>query len=141
MNDPLFASQAPPPRYLLESDSSDEEGQGEYPYRTPTSSSSRSRIAAPEPEPIIEISWESGEKTVSEASNVLIGIGQSGRYIARKLGRSKEKAALRIGRGAEQVGKGWILQKSLLVQIEEADGGAAWAIANALLSHIQADKW
>jgi hypothetical protein len=123
MNDPGSALQAPPPRYLLESDSSDEEGQGEY-----ADSSSRRRT---QPQPVAEarIEWTI-ERARDNVSEMVIGIGQAGRYLKRKMGQGAD--AMKVLHGSAQVGTGSLKEGCLLVLLDDAEGEDAWTIAKSV---------
>ena len=134
MNDPSAAFYAPPPRYLLESDSSDEEGQGDYagshPHHAIGSSSKSTPLAA------AVAGWDSS-KAISHA---IVGVGQAGRYLYRKFGLSGQD-------GAEvQLNKrpaGIIVLKAgcAVISLEEQDGAEAWAVLRALVDAVTAEKW
>ena len=135
MNDPTAVISAPPPRYLLESDSSDEEGQGEY-----AASSSR-RGARSKSSPEVRINWE-GAEAQKGLKEVVIGIGQSGRYLRRKTGgKGSEKAAVTLTLGGEEVGRGWVIEGMVLMLLEEAEGDEAWRIVEKVTAEVKAERW
>ena len=130
MNDALSPLRAPPPRYLLESDSSDEEGQGAY----PSSSRKPARIA---PSHTVQINLNS--KT-SEFALALVAMGQVGRYVIRKGGAGKVVGEVRTG--DEVIGRFYEADGGIVVVMEERDGGeATFAIAGRLLRTIRARSW
>ncbi|ORX40648.1 hypothetical protein BD324DRAFT_611632 [Kockovaella imperatae] len=130
MNDPLSPLTVPPPRYLLESDSSDEEGQGSYlASRLKTASASV---------PSFSIQWADAE---SSFDTVVVSTGQAGKYIARKAGASSP--CLTMLMDSEVMGHGYRCAQDLIIvlddEIDEAQP-AVWEGANALLG-VQANKW
>jgi len=145
MNDPLSPLTAPPPRYLLESDSSDEEGQGFYP-----SSSSK----APRDLPTISVNLEFDDTNQAGqlVDETFIGIGQAGRYIIRKAGLSRTNPQLELkvkdGAKTRSIGSGWKIPISsssssiwIIAVEEEQDHRAAWEIARRIKDQIQAKSW
>jgi hypothetical protein len=135
MNDPTAAISAPPPRYLLESDSSDEEGQGEY----AASSSRRAERAKATQE--VRVDWEDAEAQKG-LKEVVIGVGQSGRYLRRKIdSKGSEKAAVKLTLGEEEVGRGWAMDGVLLMALEEAEGDEAWRIVEKVTGEVKAERW
>jgi hypothetical protein len=137
MNDPVSSAlQAPPPRYLLESDSSDEEGQGEY-----AASSSR-RTKRPAVTPNITGEWVDTAK--AGVKEVIIGLGQAGRYLRRKIGTKKGgqiKPAVRVLAGQEELGLGTVHDGVLVLALDDAEGEESWSIARELCKIIKGDKW
>ncbi|WWC91654.1 uncharacterized protein L201_006600 [Kwoniella dendrophila CBS 6074] len=132
MNDPLSALTAPPPRYLLESDSSDEEGQGTY------AGSSKPKIRLQN-----EIDVQlTGFGEQEEAEEVIIGIGQSGRYISRSI-QGEQSGSIKIG--ARNIGSIFNVRggKSRLILVEEGDlnGEESWQVVKALMNQVKAKKW
>jgi hypothetical protein len=80
MEDPLSAVHDRPHRYLLDSDSEDEEGQGLYsPSASGPSRISKLHISSP---PSAQVSISSN----GPFEEVVLGIGQAGKYICRKFG-------------------------------------------------------
>ena len=142
MNDPLSSLTVPPPRYLLESDSSDEEGQGLY-----SSSSTRPRKSPPVPS--VSIQWEDASAQGSSTSNageILVGVGQAGRYLTRKTGLRGKRPELRVevseGGKKRTVGEGWRLGSEWLLAVrEEWSHQVVWKVAEALMSSMKARRW
>ena len=139
MNDPLSPLTVPPPRYLLESDSSDEEGQGYYPgtTRPSTSVSSRSKVHN-QTSPIV-VHWSSDPASFE---NVLVGVEQVGWYLQKKLmvGGKGEKT-VEVTQGGKRIGRGWEVGKELVLMMDEGEGGDVWDIAKVLLSDIETTSW
>lgn len=133
MNDPGSAILAPPPRYLLESDSSDEEGQGEY-----AASSSR-RITQIRTAPQVKLDYGS-KSAPSGIHDVVIGIGLTGRYLKRK-SCGKGEAVLRVLVDEEEVGSGWIVDESFLLVLEDHEGEVAWKVAEKVMESLKDVKW
>jgi hypothetical protein len=129
MNDPGSAISAPPPRYLLESDSSDEEGQGEY-----AASSSRRAAARSKPSISTKIVWVSGGNK-GDGNEVVIGLGQAGRYLRRKVGGGSE-VVVRVLMGDGEVGSGLIVDGVLVLGMEDAEGETAWKLAECLINEL-----
>lgn len=121
MNDPTTSLNAPPPRYLLESDSEDEEGQGIYPGSGP----SRPRIRVTR-QPVA-VHWDGQKKSYD---NVVIGVGQTGKYLLRKTGAQEDK--MRIQRGGEVLGQGFEIGSGLLLHVMEVENDGIWEIAKAI---------
>jgi hypothetical protein len=134
MLDPLSPHDLPPPRYLLESDSSDEEGQGYYPHQA---SSSRQLVERRSVDLTIKA-------TLQDFESAIIGIGQAGRYLARKAGVTgvqggSQGTVLEVRAGEEVVGKGYELGKELLLVLDDDEGGMD--IADKLLGQLRARSW
>ena len=136
MNDPSSAFNAPPPRYLLESDSSDEEGQGGYPGASGSNGRLSGKRAAPPAELARVEAWTSG-RAVAE---VIIGVGQAGRFSQRKFGLTGTNGA-RIMLGENKVGE--VIEKGgvAVISVEEQDGEQAWGLVRGLIEVVRADKW
>ena len=138
MNDPLSPLTVPPPRYLLESDSSDEEGQGSYSY---SRRDRKSKITQPLG---VALQWLDG--TSGPFDTVLLGVGQVGSYLGRKLAlSSKDSGAgmtLGITLGDVQMCRGWKFGGDLFIGVEDMEGTSAgvWEVARAL-SGIKASRW
>lgn len=132
MNDPSAAFNAPPPRYLLESDSSDEEGQGGYAGEAERRHKSR----AQSPTPAARIIGFSS-KAFSEA---IIGVGQAGRYMYRKFGLPTTGGA-EIQIGDRVIGRATEVGGAVVVCVEELDGEEAWAAVKGLSESVQAGRW
>lgn len=139
MNDPTSSISAPPPRYLLESDSSDEEGQGAY--GASSSSSLRQTDRFPPSSTSVRIQWIGNAKDANATACVL-GIGQAGRYILRKAGTGRSRDDVKIILGDAEIGKGWMVGQTLLLVInDDMSGETAWEISKALIQEIQVEKW
>ncbi len=130
MNDPLSSLQAPPPRYLLESDSSDEEGQGAYPSTSRKSS---------RPAPTYDISVNFDDD-VDNLECLVIGVGQAGRYFAQVVGVGKRIGELK--NGDEAVGLAYKKEGFSIMVVEESHSGeAAFAFADKLIQSVKARSW
>ncbi len=121
--DPTQAINAPPPRYLLESDSSDEEGQGIYPSNSTSGPGPTSSRQKPDPKsgstptpcsieykgPIPSSSSSLGD--INDDVDLLLGVGQAGRYLLRLAGglREEEDVAFEVVYGGVSVGRGYRL--------------------------------
>ncbi|WWD19556.1 hypothetical protein CI109_104017 [Kwoniella shandongensis] len=133
MNDPLSPLTVPPPRYLLESDSSDEEGQGAY----PSTSTSRGSKSQPLPPQISIILPEAGE-----VEELVIGLGQAGRYITRSSGKVEPEGEVRVD--GRVVGRGLKGEEGVLVLgLDESELGyeAIWELAEKLIDKVKAKRW
>lgn len=136
MNDPISPLTAKPPRYLLESDSSDEEGQGAY------ASSSRTKPPVAQP----TISWDpsDGDAHGQEVDEVVIGVGQAGKYIAKKAGLAGNGdlgLVLHGARGKRVVARAWRSESGWIASAEEAQGEQAWTVAQALTARLKTKRW
>ena len=133
MNDPFVSSlQAPPPRYLLESDSSDEEGQGSY--------LSSSRKSA-EIKFSHDISFQI-PPAVRQPANVIVCVGQVGRYLIRKCGPERVVGEVLNRNGNSVVGRAIQVDDGLMFIMEVIDSAeGAIRIAEELLSVIKARDW
>ncbi|KAL7418369.1 hypothetical protein Q5752_006827 [Cryptotrichosporon argae] len=125
--DPLSPLTAPPPRYLLESDSSDEEGQGQYP------SSSRSRAA-----PVVHKA-EVVPLAPLEAQHVVVAVGQLGRYLLRRV--SIGRKVLDVTVDGKCIGSGFDSEDAVLVLVNEGSNDTTFDIAKTLLSLGEEKKW
>ncbi|KAK8853141.1 hypothetical protein IAR55_003842 [Kwoniella newhampshirensis] len=135
MNDPLSPLTVPPPRYLLESDSSDEEGQGTY----PSSSTSRPKIHLSSSEITINFSTAQPQPELEE---LVLGLGQAGKYITRSLG--DKQAAGEVLVDGRLVGRGLKSGQGLLVVgLDEGDLGneGVWGLAEKLIDTLKAKRW
>lgn len=140
MNDPTSSFYAPPPRYLLESDSSDEEGQGGYPGGSAGAkagpSGSKRETASPKLASVVGLP---GGAVYAEA---VMAVGQSGRFLSRKAGNVGKQIA-RVVVGDDTVGKVIELgtDRVVLVALDDVDGEEAWSLAKALVISIDAKRW
>lgn len=135
MEDPLSAVHDRPHRYLLESDSSDEEGQGLYTVTESGPSKSKSTLK-PLTSSDIEISgpWEAYDE-------VILGVGQAGRYLIKSFG-VVGKGDVQIKAGGTVLGSGWAAGKRLLLSVDE--GGmeeSLHSIAQALIDKAGQKSW
>lgn len=138
MEDPLSAVHDRPHRYLLESDSSDEEGQGLY-----GSNDSGPSKLKPTSTPVlsvqdIEINDNGPWDTCDE---ILLGVGQAGRYLVKTLGGG-QKADVEIRAGDSPLGSGWMVGKRLVLSMD--DGGldsSLHAVAQALVNKAGNKPW
>ncbi|WVR07745.1 hypothetical protein IAU60_004788 [Kwoniella sp. DSM 27419] len=134
MNDPLSPLTAPPPRYLLESDSSDEEGQGTYPGSGPSSSRPKIRQAQTIDDPAV---------AGGAVSHVVLGIGQAGRYLLKHVQAQTPATGEAIKVDGSEVGSIRTVGGIRLVIIEEngLKGETVWDLASALTEAVQAEQW
>jgi hypothetical protein len=138
MNDPSSAFNAPPPRYLLESDSSDEEGQGGYPGGS-TSHGGRQGKASTKAHSV-RVVGSTVQRAVPEA---VVGVGQAGRYLFRKLGltHSAQEAQATVELDGGKCGTIAYVNGAALICLEEQDGEEAWAVGKGLGDTVRAEKW
>jgi hypothetical protein len=129
MNDPVASYNAPPPRYLLESDSEDEEGQGIY--------------GAVERKPTIRLEPRqvtvSGQSTAQNHDVAIVAIGQAGKYLKRKLGMGQRTMSVHIG--DEQVGRGTAIGPSSFWHTEEIGNADVWPVAEAMMRNVRTKSW
>ncbi|KAK4685417.1 hypothetical protein P7C73_g4731, partial [Tremellales sp. Uapishka_1] len=133
--DPTNPLSVPPPRYLLESDSSDEEGAGVYPSAGP---SKANKVAPAQQVTISHII------PVKKYSHVIIGVGQAGRYAARKAGinlRDGDGVCCEISLGDRTLGRGHLATDTLLIVVEDEKGETPFAVADKVLSTFPATSW
>jgi hypothetical protein len=130
MNDPLSSLHAPPPRYLLESDSSDEEGQGAYPEtsrRPPRPTASLN--------PSIELNLN-----FSEVKCAVVGVGQAGLYLIRKAGAHRAVGDITTERGL--VGRLYAMDEGVMVFMEEGESNEGISeVAVTLMNSLKARSW
>ena len=134
MNDPLSPLTVPPPRYLLESDSSDEEGQGSY----LTSPSRRTQNIET---PRVTHNWTSPSADIFDA--VILGTGQPGRYLTRRYGLDSRPSDLEVSLSGLPIGRGWKVEKDLVVALQDEldqPSSSVWECAKSLMG-MQAKKW
>lgn len=139
MEDPLSQLHDRPHRYLLESDSSDEEGQGIY----GTNESGPSTIPKPKIQTSQEYtvddvditggSWDSYEE-------IILGVEQSGRYLVRRLG-VKGDADVTVNVGGRTMGSGWGIGRRLLLIMGEGEQETLHILAHALLANSGTRPW
>lgn len=140
MNDHLAALNAPPPRYLLESDSSDEEGQGAY----PGSSTPKPKISIDTPPVEVSVIRGTGNE---EVRDLVLALGQAGKYLKKHLGVSGSAVGQEeVGKvvvGGRQAGQGWKVGEGLVFSVNEANlpHEAVWEIAQKLLANVKAQSW
>lgn len=133
MIDPLSTLSAPPPGYLLESDSSDEEGQGVY--------GDRQAIPKIRTATSVAVQWLDGPVP---ASSVIVGVGQAGTYLARRA--NARMAVLRVEVNGTNAGTGFALGadgEGLLVVLSDRDdkGEAAFEVVERLTASVKAQNW
>lgn len=139
MEDPLSPLHDRPHRYLLESDSSDEEGQGVYGASGSGPSTSKPKIQTSAPYTVedIEISGDSWD-TYEE---VILGVGQAGRYLHRKLLGARVNSTFVVKSRGEALGSGFELGGRLLLCIDEGQQDNLHIIAQALLEKAGSIPW
>lgn len=133
MIDPTSNVSAPPPRYLLESDSSDEEGQGQYGVegvRMP-------KLRISEPEVTIK-PLGSDFSAPLRVQTAVVGVGQAGTYLLRSTG-GRAKPLFSIEAEGRRLGTAVKLEDGALV-IAVQDG-TEWDVVRKILDTVQADKW
>ncbi|KIR34029.1 hypothetical protein I352_03260 [Cryptococcus deuterogattii MMRL2647] len=140
MNDHFAALNAPPPRYLLESDSSDEEGQGAY----PGSSTPKPKISIDTPPVEVFFTRGTGNEGVKD---LVVGLGQAGKYLKKDLGvggcAAGQQEVGKVVVGGRQVGQGWKVGEGMVFSINEGDLSheTIWEISQKLLANIKAQSW
>jgi len=131
MEDPLSSVHDRPHRYLLDSDSDDEEGQGLY----PPSESGPSRLSKVKisngPAPEVSIS------TTGPYEELVLGIGQAGKYISRKFGGEGD---IEVKVGDEVVGRGGVVGGRLILGVNEKSVDDLHAVAGELLK-VETESW
>lgn len=142
MNDPLSPLTSQPPRYLLESDSSDEEGQGQYPL---AESSSRKSKVTPKI-PVVDIRYPRSqgkdEEEGKEKEVVIIGVGQAGRYLARRAGiTGNTEVELEISVDGLVIGRGYGTDEGMLVVVEDEGVEGLFEVSEMMLKSIKAKAW
>ena len=150
--DPAQSINAPPPRYLLESDSSDEEGQGIYPSTAAPgpSSSTRQKSITSKGISTASIQYKTPAAEVSDEVDLLLGVGQAGRYLLKFAGGVQEEpATFDVVYGGVSVGKGYYhsaslsLSKNLVIVVDDygvpAEG--LHTIAETLSQSFKVHSW
>lgn len=120
MEDPLSSLHDRPHRYLLESDSSDEEGQGLYGGIGPESASGPStkpKIRTTSSDTVV-ITINGDEGRWATATEILVGLGQAGRFLSRKFGL-KGTPDVEVKMGSVVVGSGWTLGTRLVLALDD----------------------
>lgn len=116
----------PPPRYQIESDSSDEEGHGVYP--------SSGAGAKPTAEYNITIT----AKQVSEPACVVVGIGQAGRYFMRRV---RGERIMDIVVDGNPEGAAMWVEGAVFVLLVEVDAAVAFEVARRVTAALGAKQW
>jgi hypothetical protein len=149
MDDPLSNLHDRPPRYLLESDSSDEEGQGMYPGAGPSKSKSQPKIALPKQD--ARLTWTQG--TPAQIHSVILGVGQAGRYLLRRTGlepKSRTAAAgadrsadAEVKLGDRRIGQGYVADGTLVLSVAEGldSQDVLYGLARNLIEGLPAASW
>jgi hypothetical protein len=131
MEDPLSAVHDRPHRYLLDSDSEDEEGQGLYsPSASGPSRISKLHISSPPPAQVLISSNGPYEE-------VVLGIGQAGKYLSRKFGKDG-KVVVKVG--DEVVGSGGAVGGRLVLAINDELVEDLHSLAASLLK-VETKSW
>lgn len=137
MLDPISSLKAPPPRYLLESDSSDEEGQGAY-----GASAAHTSRAVP-PAPVVSVSPVPGASGTSplKVASAVVAIGQAGAYLLRRASSARPLLSVTVDSG--RAGTVFSLDSgAALIALNELDNGdAAYAVVEAVLGAVGAESW
>ena len=131
MEDPLSAVHDRPHRYLLDSDSEDEEGQGIYsPSTSGPSRLSNLHITCPASPPVFISSPGPFEE-------VILGIGQAGKYLSRKFG-ADGKVDVKVGE--EVVGTGGVVGGRLVLGVDDEQVEDLHSLATSLLN-VKTKSW
>ena len=137
MNDPLSPFNVPPPRYLLESDSSDEEGQGIY-----GAGSSKPRRPAVSPSITVEHAVQADSGEAGEVREVVLGVGQAGKYLLRKFLASSGTPALVVRLDSTVVGRGYKVGGALVLSVDaKLEDGTLHDLARKLLEQYPSATW
>jgi hypothetical protein len=133
MYDPTSPLTAPPPRYRIESDSSDEEGQGAYP-------SSAHRPGPPLPSVKIALlpvdPADPNPPSVSGAA--VIGIGQAGKYLLRRAGG---RPIFQVTVGGRPAGMGVAVDGGVVVALQDGPAEAADETVKQIAGVLKASSW
>lgn len=134
MEDPLSALHDRPHRYLLDSDSEDDE------TLAGPSRISKIQISTPSPPQITITGLQSAAEGPYE--EVIIGVGQAGKYLTRKLG-VKPEVQVKFAEGGEVVGSGGVMGGRLVLQVDEDSIGSVGlhAAASRLVKDIKTKSW
>jgi hypothetical protein len=132
MDDPTISLNAPPPRYLLESDSEDEEGQGIYGSSGSGPSRPKIRVA----QYPVTVQWTDSKV---DFDHVVLGVGQAGAWLRRKVGNGE--GVVKVQRGEEGLGMGMQVERVLVVEIKDVDNEGVWEVAESLRESINAKQW
>lgn len=125
MEDPASTVHDRPYRYLLDSESEDE-----YPDSGP-STSRLSKIQITQP---LDVSISGAEDSYDE---VILGAGQAGKYLVRKLG-VQGNAQVKVA--GEVIGSGGVVDGRLVLGVNE-DIGDLHSLAKGLLDKVRAGSW
>ncbi|WVO12538.1 hypothetical protein L204_100138 [Cryptococcus depauperatus] len=134
MNDPLFSLAAPPPRYRLESDASDEEGEGIYPGGCLAGrEKARRRIVS------VRLDVGGGDAGGGR-HHVVVGVGQAGRYLVKHMRRVDRVGDVTVD-GREM---GWVYRLGAVdgclvvwVDVDGLDHGSVWRVAEEMVRVVQ----
>ncbi|WVN84993.1 uncharacterized protein L203_100130 [Cryptococcus depauperatus CBS 7841] len=134
MNDPLFSLAAPPPRYRLESDSSDEEGEGIYPGGCLAGEEKVRRRSR-----IVSVRLDAG----GGRHQVVVGVGQAGRYLVKHMRRVDRVGDVTVD-GREvgwvyRLGAAGAVDECLVVwvDVDGLDHGSVWRVAEEMVRVVQ----
>ncbi|EIW72233.1 hypothetical protein M231_05739 [Tremella mesenterica] len=124
MNDPFSSLDAPPPRYLLESDSSDDE----LPH-SPTTP----------PPPTLSVT----SNPSSTPSELVLAISQAGRYLLRHLPPQNSPATnLRFLHNGDPIGRGIDMKETMVVMMEDdLEPRMAHMMTEKLIGMFPDAKW
>lgn len=131
MEDPSGPARGSAHRYLLESDSEDDEEQG---YLSSKDGPSKPKIRI-ESQPFVLRHVNPNQ----QYDQVVIGVGQAGGYLERKLG--VKQSGLTVLQGANSVGRGFEIGSTLLLSVNEVDNEDVWSLARTLQEGLQASSW
>jgi hypothetical protein len=134
MEDPLSALHDRPHRYLLDSDSEDDE------TLAGPSRISKIQISTPSPPQITITGLQSAAAGPYE--EVIVGVGQAGKYLARKLA-VKPEVEVKLAEGGEVVGSGGMVGGRLVLQVDEDTIGSVGldAAGSSLIKNIKTRSW
>lgn len=139
MFDPTSPLTVPPPRYLLESDSSDEEGQGAYPSNSHRPARPFQqvvvRLLTPPSDPLADPS-DSPLPSLSGAG--IVGVGQAGKYLLR---RAPGRSVLEVTVDGKRQGRGVAIDGGVVVAVQDGAAEAAFEIVKQLAVLIEASSW
>ncbi|BEJ17972.1 hypothetical protein CspHIS471_0702490 [Cutaneotrichosporon sp. HIS471] len=131
MYDPTSPLTGPPPRYRIESDSSDEEGQGAYPTTS-------HRASAPPPGVNIRLLPvdPSNPQPLSGSGAVVVGIGQAGKFLLR---RAVGRPIFQVQVGGQPAGMGVSVDGGVVVALQ--DGLEAHEVVKQLAEVVKGSSW
>ncbi|KLT45795.1 hypothetical protein CC85DRAFT_282425 [Cutaneotrichosporon oleaginosum] len=134
MYDPTSPLTAPPSRYRIESDSSDEEGEGAYPSST--------RPSRPSPSAAVQIVLlpidPANPNPLSATGAAVIGIGQAGKFLLRLV---SGRPIFRVEVGNRPAGMGIAVDGGVVVALQDGPAEAAANIVTEVATTLKASSW